>query len=109
MNKNAAIKLARYHKFTRIELYEILVEALNTFNDEYWKKPNKVNPIFDNGAYFNLCIKWVGYEEGVNDSDISAEPVAVRVIENFGKFSKIQLPKKKKAEIKIKCSEKPQL
>lgn len=109
MNKNHAKKLARYHKFTKIELYEMLVDALDTFNDDYWKKPNKVNPIFDNGYYFNQCRKWIGYEKGVNDNDLSPELVVVRVLEGFGRFSKIQLPKTKKPEIKIQVSEKPQL
>ncbi len=109
MNKNHAIKLARYHKFTKIELYKMLVEALDTFQDDYWTKPNKVNQIFDNGYYFNQCRKWIDYEKGINDNDLNAEPIVVRVLEGFGKFSKVQLPKKKKPDIKIQVSEKPQL
>ena len=109
MHKNQAVKLARYHKFTKIELYEILVEALDTLQNDYWKKPNKVNPIFDNGYYFNQCRKWIGYEKGVNDNELNSEIVVVRVLEGFGRFSKVQLPEKKKPEIKIQVSEKPQL
>lgn len=109
MHKNQARKLARYHKFTKVELYEMLVEALDTFTDDYWTKPNKVNPIFDNGYYFNQCRKWIGYKKGLNDNDLNCELVVVRVLECFGKFSKTQLPKKKKPEIRIQVSEKPHL
>ena len=87
----------------------MLVEALETFNDEYWEKPNKVNKIFDNGYYFNRCREWLGYEKGVNDDDLSSEIVVVRILEGFGKFSKIQIPKKKKVKIEIQVSEKPKL
>ncbi len=107
--KHKARKLAHYHKFTKIELYEILVEALATFSDEHWKKPNSVNVIFDNGYYFNQCRKWVDYQKGINDNEGCSEIVVVRVLQSFGKFSKIQLPKKIKPNIEIKVSEKPQL
>jgi hypothetical protein len=109
MNRNTAKKLARYHSFTKIELYNMLVEALDTFSDDYWTKPNKVNHIFDNGYYFNQCVKWVGYEQGKNDNAFNEEIVVVRVLEVFGKFSVFQIPKKVKPEIKIQVSEKPHL
>ena len=109
MNKNHAIKLARQHNFTKIELYEMLVEALDTFPDDYWKLPNKVNQIFDNGPYFNQCRKWINYQNGVNDDHIAAEPVVVRVLEGFGKFSKVQLSKRIKPKIEIQVSQKPTL
>jgi hypothetical protein len=104
-----AHKLARYHKFTKIELYEMLVEALDTFQDDYWKKQNKVNRIFDNGYYFNQCRKWIDYQKGVNDNEGCSEIVVVRVLQCFGKFSKTQLPEKVKPDIEIQVSEKPQL
>lgn len=105
MNRNQAKALAQYHKFTKRELYEMLVEALDTYLEEYWKKPNKVNPIFDNGYYFNRCREWIG---GKDDSYCS-EIVTIRVLEGFGNFSKIQLPKKKKVVVPIQASEKPEL
>jgi len=109
MQQYKARRLAQYHKFTKIELYEILVEALATFSDEHWKKPYPVNPIFDNGYYFNQCRKWVDYQEGVNDKEGCTEIVTVRVLQSFGKFSKVQLPQKVKPIIKVQVSEKPQL
>jgi hypothetical protein len=109
MQQYKARKLAQYHKFTKIELYEMLVEALATFSDEHWKKPNPVNPIFDNGYYFNQCRKWVDYQKGINDNEGCTEIVVVRVIQSFGKFCKIKLPQKVKPNIEIKVSEKPVL
>ena len=109
MNKYKARKLAQYHKFTKIELYNILKESLETLDEEYWKKPNKINLIFDNGYYFNRCVEWLGYEKGVNDNDLSAEIIVVRILEVFGKFSKTKLPVKKKPSIKIQASETPKL
>jgi len=109
MQQYRAWKLAQYHKFTKIELYEMLVEALATFSDEHWKMANHVNKIFDNGYYFNQCRKWVDYQKGVNDDEVCSEIVTVRVLQSFGKFAKTQLPKKVKSNIEIKVSEKPQL
>lgn len=109
MQQYKARKLAQYHKFTKIELYEMLVEALDTFSDDHWKKPNPVNRIFDNGYYFNQCRKWIDYKKGVNDNELCSEIVTVKVLQSFGKFSKTQLPKKVKPNIEIKVSEKPQL
>jgi len=109
MQQYEARKLAQYHKFTKIELYEILAEALATFGDEHWKKPNPVNGIFDNGYHFNQCRKWIDYQKGINDNKGCAEIVVVRVLQSFGKFSKSQLPKKVKPNIEIKVSEKPHL
>lgn len=107
MNKNQARKLARYHKFTKKELYDMLVEALDTYYTDYWKKPNKINPIFNNGYYFNQCRKWIGYEIGVNDNELNSEIVVVRVLEGFGKFRKIKIPNRRKPVIKIQVSENP--
>jgi hypothetical protein len=109
MNKNQAKKLAQYHQFTKIELFDILKDALNFYSDNYWKKPNKVNPIFDNGSYFNSCRNWIKYRIGENDNEIEIEPVVIRVLEGFGKFSKVQLSSKKKFKVEVKHSEKPQL
>ena len=109
MNTFQARKLAQYHIFTKRELFDILHEAYETYTDDYWKKPNSVNAIFDNGYYFNQCIKWVGYKEGVNDDSVCLEIVTVRVLQVFGKFSKVQLPKKVKPEIKIIVSQPPSL
>jgi hypothetical protein len=109
MNKNSAIKLARYHKFTKFELYNMLVEALDSESDEYWTKANHVNRIFDNGYYFNWCKKLIGYNEHTNKEALEQEPIVVRVLEGFGKYSKVQIPKKIKPDIKIQGSEKPTL
>ena len=109
MNRKHARKLARYHKFTKVELYNMLVEALDTFTDDYWKKPCKANPIFDNGSYFNQCRKWIGYEKGVNGNQSNSDLVVVRVLEGFGRFSKVQMPKKVKPKVSIRLSEKPML
>ncbi len=109
MHINTARKLEKYHKFTKIELYDMLVEALDTHNESYWKEANHLNGIFDNGAYFNLCRNWIGYKKGENDNDYSSEVIVIRVLQGFGKFSKIQLPKKKKQHVKIMKSEKPTL
>lgn len=107
MHINQARKLANYHKFTKRELYKMLAEALDTYHDEYWKRPNKVNAIFDNGYYFNRCREWIQYEEGLNDDKYCSEIVTVRVLQGFGKFSKVQIPKKKKIFTPIQVSEKP--
>jgi len=87
----------------------MLVEALATFSDAYWEKPNHVNVIFDNGYYFNQCRKWVDYKKGINDNETCLEIVVVRVLQSFGKFSKIQLPEKVIMKTKIQVSEKPHL
>ena len=108
MNKNSAIKLARYHKFQKSELNEMMVEALNTESEDYWKQPNHVNRIFDNGAYFNLCRKWLDYTEQSKE-DYPVEVVVVRILEGFGEYAKVRIPKKKKIDVEIKCSEKPKL
>lgn len=109
MNDWQAKKLAKYHKFTKLELYKMLEEALDTYQDDYWKKPNKVNRIFDNGSYFNSCRGWVGYQKGINDNEIEKESISYRVLQCFGTFSKIQLPEKNKIEVKIQRSEIPKL
>jgi hypothetical protein len=107
MNFNQAKKLAQYHKFTKSELYDMLVEALETYNDDYWIKPNNCNPMFDNGHYFNQCRKWIGYKKEVNDNQHSVEIIVIRILQGFGKFSKVKLPKKIKPNVKLEFSEKP--
>jgi len=109
MQTYKARKLAQYHKFTKIELYEILVEALATHNDAYWKKANNVNKLFDNGYYFNQCRKWIDYKKGENDNEECGQIVVIRVLQTFSKFSKTQLPQKVKVITGVKVSEKPHL
>lgn len=87
----------------------MLVEALDTFNESHWRKPNPANRIFDNGAYFNLCKKWVDYKKGINDNERCSEMVSFRILHGFGQFSKIQIPKNNKSNPEIKRSEKPTL
>lgn len=109
MNINQAKALARYHKFTKAELHQILAIALDALSDNHWKKPNSVNAIFDNGYYFNRCREWVGYKRGENDDESPREMIVVRVLQGFGKFSKVQIPKKLKTKVPIQASEKPTL
>lgn len=109
MRRNEARNLAKYHKFTKKELYNILKDALNNEPDEFWNKPNKVNKIFNNGYYFNRCREWIRYEKGVNDDEFPTEIATVRVLEIFGKYSKVQLPKKEKSYIETTVYEKPKL
>jgi len=109
MGRNGAKALAKYHKFTIFELYNMLVEALDTYHDNYWGRANPVNRGMDNGYYFNFCRRILDYREGENDNDYPTEIVTVRVLQGFGEFSKVQIPKKQKPEIKIFGSEKPTL
>ena len=109
MTQSKARQLAKYHKFTKNELYEMLVEVLDTYNDEYWKKASSVNSIFDNGYYFNQCRKWLDYDITKDDNGFSSEIITVRILQSFGKFTKIQLPKKVKQVVEIQGSEKPTL
>jgi hypothetical protein len=110
MNSTAARKLAKYATFTTLTLYEMLVEALASQPDEYWLKPNSVNELFDNGAFFNRCRIWLGYVKGVNDNKIPPHAVVVKVLECAGEFSKVQLPKRKpRVPQEIICTEKPTL
>lgn len=94
MNTNQAKQLARYHKFTKKELNDILCEAYNSENSEYWQKPNGVNKIFSNGYYFNRCVDWLKYKEDENDNIVPEEIIVVRILQIFGKYSKVQVPKK---------------
>lgn len=109
MHINKAKQLANYHNFTKLELYTILVDALNELDVSYWSKPNQVNKMFDNGYYFNRCRDWLGYEHGINDNDSPKVLVTVRILTGFGKFSKTQVPIKKRGKIELKVSEKPTL
>ena len=103
-----ARNLARYHKFTKGELHQILKDALENLPESYWKKPCVVNKIFDNGYHFNRCVEWIGYSED-NRGEVAKELVTIRVLQTFSKFSKVQIPKKKKVDQKIQVSEKPKL
>ena len=111
MNKQAARKLARYYNFRKIELHEMMVKLLDMYpeNYYYWQKPNYTNPIFDNGYFFNQCIKWLDYKKGINDNEVCKEMVTFRILQCAGKFSKIQIPKKKKYIPNNVASEKPTL
>lgn len=96
MNKYDAKKLAQYHNFTKLELHLMMIEAIEAYPDEYWEKPNYTNKLFSNGSFFNSCRKWLDYKEGVNDNEIAKEIISFRVLQCAGKFSKIQIPKKKR-------------
>ena len=86
-----AKKLSEYHRFTRGELHQILVDAKESLPKSYWLKASS-NPIFDMGHYFNRCVEWVGLNE-YNSESFPAQIVTIRVLEKFSKFSKVQLPK----------------
>lgn len=107
MNLHKAKQLSEYHKFTKIELYEILVQALAVYDTKYWRRASNVNAIFDNGYHFNQCRKWINYQKGINGNDSCSQPVTMRILQAFGRFSKVQLPIKSKPDIKILNSEAP--
>jgi len=109
MNINQSKNLARYHKYTRLELYEILKEALEKEKPEYWNKPNGVNTLFTNGWYFNWCVKLIKYQKGINDNSTPDEIIVARVLQTFGKYSKHQIPKKKKYVPEFINHEEPKL
>lgn len=93
MNKSQAKKISKTHTFTRLDIYNILEAALKDLPAEYWTKPNKVNAICDNGYYFNMCKDWI-FRDGVPNDTICGGLVVFRVLQVFGKYSKIQLSKK---------------
>lgn len=93
MNTYTAKRLSEYHLFTKKELHQILKDAFENLPSSYWQKPSS-NPLFDMGSYFNNCKKWIDYKEGVNDNQKCSQPVVVRILEKFSKFSKVQLPPK---------------
>lgn len=109
MTRAEAREIAKQHKFTRKELYDILKEALEKEPESFWTKPNRSNKSTDNGFYFNLARGWVDYKEGENDDEFASEMVTYRVLHIFGKYSKIQPPKKNKTKPKITMSQKPRL
>ena len=109
MNFNTAKKLAKYHQFTKIELYNMMFEALETYPDNYWQKPYTPNPLMDLGHFFNDCVKFLSYKKGENDNEISKEIFTVRILQCAGEFSKIKIPKKEKYNPKIVMSRKPML
>ena len=109
MNKSEARYISEKHKFTKKECYLILKEALESKPDSFWKKPSS-NKQIDLGAYFNMCVRWVGYIEGENNDKVVSNMVAFRVLHFFGEYSKIQPHNKSpKPKIEIKLSEKPKL
>jgi hypothetical protein len=87
-----AKKLAQYHSYNKIELYEILKDALEKNPASYWSKPSMIYQLMDNGYYFNQCRKWISYDPGVNDNAIIAEIIVIRILQGFGEYSKVQLP-----------------
>ncbi len=95
MNTHTANKLSEYHSFTKKELHQILKDAHENLPQSFWQKPSS-NPLFDMGSYFNSCVKWVDYKEGENDNQKCSQPVVIRVLEKFSKFSKVKLPDKPK-------------
>jgi hypothetical protein len=95
MNTYAAKRLSEYHKFTKLELIQILKDALEKQPASYWQKPSS-NPLFDMGSYFNNCLKWVDYKGTEDDKVIPNQVVVIRVLQKFSKYSKVQLPKKPK-------------
>lgn len=110
MTEIQARRLAEYHAFTKIELYNILKEALDTKPPGFWKKPSS-NPIFDMGHNFNWLVKLIDYDpEGTEHQAQSKvlEVIVVRVLQKFGEYAKVQLPNTKK-EILIQYSEEPKL
>jgi hypothetical protein len=109
MKKSEAREISQNTKFTKLDCYMMLKEALDTKDDSFWKKPSS-NSSIDIGAYFNLCVRWVGYSKGASEKDFVSEIVAFRVLHIFGEYSKIQPNKKrKKQKQSIKVSEKPSL
>lgn len=109
MNFNQAKNLAEYHKYSKLELHNILKEALEKEKPEYWVKPNNVNVNFTNGHYFNLVQTWLRYNEGVNDSALVDVTIAGRILQTFSKYSKHLPPKKKKYAAEVLHHEKPVL
>lgn len=87
-----AKKLAQYHSYSKIELYEILKDALEKTPTSYWTKASMINQWMDNGYHFNQCRQWISYDPGVNDNAIVAEIIVIRILQEFGEFSKVQLP-----------------
>ncbi len=102
-------KLAQHHKFTRLELHNILKDALENEPESYWGKPNFVNKGFTNGYFFNCCVKWLKYEKGINDDTFPEEIIVVRVLQGFKKYSKIKLPQKQKTVASYLHHENPSL
>jgi len=109
MTKSEAREISKTHKFTKRDCYMMLKEALESKNDSFWSKSSS-NLQIDLGAYFNMCVKWVGYKEGENDKEFVHHIVAFRILHFFGEYSKIQPPPKRpKQKVPIKLSEKPSL
>lgn len=100
--------MAELYKYTRKELYDILKDALEKLPKSYWKKPSP-NSSFDMGFYFNMCIDFISYKEGVNDDEIVSDVITIRILDKFSKFSKFQLQDKKYKKPPIRCSQVPRL
>ena len=100
--------MAELYKYTRKELYDILKDALEQLPESYWKKPSS-NALFDMGYYFNLCVLWIDYKEGINDDEIVSDVITIRILEKFSKFSKFQVQDKKYKKPPIRYSQDPTL
>ena len=85
MNRADARAVSESNKFTRQELYDMLVKALETMPDSFWTKPSP-NKSFDNGFYFNLVLSWVNYTEETKDDEMS-NITSFRVLHRFGEMS----------------------
>ena len=109
MNIATARKLVKQHSFTRIELYEMMVEALDTYPDSFWKKPYTPNPFMDMGYFFNDCVEFLSYKKGINDNEVPKDIFTIRILQCVGEFSKVKLPKKKKHNPEITMSAIPRL
>lgn len=85
MNRSDARNVSESNEFTRQELYDMLVKALETMPKSFWTKPSP-NKSFDNGFYFNMVLSWVNYTEETKDDKMSAI-TSFRVLHRFGEMS----------------------
>lgn len=109
MTRNEAKNISLIYKFTRRELYDILVRAYNELPDNFWTKRNACNKSMDNGFYFNFCLRLLNFKEGENEDETMDNMVAYRILHIFGDFSEIQPVKKGKVLPPITMSQKPKL
>ena len=107
MNIQIAKKLVKQHSFTRIELREMMVEALDTYPDSFWRKPYKPNPFMDIGYFYNDCVEFLDFKKGINEKEVPKDIVTIRILQCVGEFSKVQLPKKEKHNVEITMSATP--
>jgi len=85
MNRRDARLVSENNDFTRGELQDMLVKALEVMPKSFWKKPSP-NKSFDNGFYFNLVLSWVNYTEETKDDKMSSI-TSFRVLHKFGEMS----------------------